>query len=120
MEDAMKKVLLTLVIGFGLNSLARAAQFAPQPVLPMGETVSVAELRVPLAAANELRLSLKRIDSGNLLESAKHLEKAVRIDDQIPAAHHNLGVCYLRLGEYEKAVREFQKASVLDSHLILS
>jgi tetratricopeptide (TPR) repeat protein len=73
-----------------------------------------------LATANELRRSLKQFDSGDLRESAKHLENVIRIDDQIPAAHHNLGACYLRLGEYEKAVREFQRASVLDSHLVLS
>jgi tetratricopeptide (TPR) repeat protein len=116
----MKKLLLGLLIGVGLNPLARAAQFAPQTVLPMGETVSVAELRVPAAAARELRLSLKQFDSGDLRESSNHLEKAIRIDDQIPAAYHNLGVCYLRLREYEKAVSAFQRASALDSHLIPS
>jgi tetratricopeptide (TPR) repeat protein len=71
-----------------------------------------------MAAAKELRLSVERFDSGNLRESAKHLEKAIRIDGRIPAAHHNLGVCYLRLREYEKAIIEFQKAAALDSHLI--
>jgi tetratricopeptide (TPR) repeat protein len=114
----MKKLLMGLVIGLGLNPMAHAAQFAPQPVLPPGERVSVAELRVPIAAAKELRLSLKQFDTGNLRESAKHLEKAIRIDDRIPAAHYNLGVCYLRLREYEKAVSEFQKAAALDSRLI--
>ena len=116
----MKKLVMGLVIGLGLNPMTHAAQFAPQPVLPPGETVSVAELRVPTAAAKELRLSVERFDSGKLRESAKHLEKAIRIDDRLPAAHHNLGVCYLRLQEYEKAVSEFQKASALDSHLIPS
>jgi tetratricopeptide (TPR) repeat protein len=114
----MKKLLMGLVIGLGLNPTAHAAQFAPQPVLPPGETVSVAELRVPTAAAKELRLSVERFDSGKLRESAKHLERAIRIDDRIPAAHNNLGVCYLRLQEYAKAASEFQKASALDSHLI--
>ena len=114
----MKKLLIGLVIGLGLNAPAHAAQFAPQPVLRPSETVSVAELRVPTAAARELRLSVEQFDSGKLRESAKHLEKAIRIDDRIPAAHYNLGVCYLRLQEYEKAVSEFQKAAALDSRLI--
>ena len=116
----MKKLLPALVIGLGPIPLASAAQFASQPMLPSGETVSVAQLRVPPAVAKELRLSLKQFDSGNLRESGKHLERAIRMDDQIPAAHNNLGVCYLRLQEYEKAAREFKKASALDSHLISS
>ena len=44
---------------------------------------------------------LKRFDPGNLRESAKHLEKVVRMDNQIPAAHNNLDACYLRLREYK-------------------
>jgi tetratricopeptide (TPR) repeat protein len=116
----MKKLLLGLAVGLGLTPFARAAQFAPKPALPPGETISVAELRVPMAAAKELRLSIKRFDSGDLRDSAKHLERAIRIDAQIAAAYCNLGVCHLRLHEYEKAVSEFQKASELDSHLIAS
>lgn len=115
----MSTRFFTFILGFAVSPVfCQATQFAPQPALPMGETVSVTELRVPSAAAKELRLSLKRFDSGDLRGSARHLEKAIQMDDHIPAAHHNLGACYLRLREYEKAVGEFQRALELDPHMM--
>jgi len=114
----MKRLLAGLALGFALNSNCLAKQFTPQSALPTGETISIKELRMRPAAAKELRVSLKRFDSGEFRDSARHLEKAIRMDDQVPAAHHNLGVCYLRLREYAKAADEFQRASDLDPRLI--
>jgi tetratricopeptide (TPR) repeat protein len=83
-----------------------------------GVTVSVRELLIPPAATKELRLSQQYFQSGNLRDTANHLEKAIQIYPQLPAARHNLGVCYVRLREYDKAVAEFRSASELDAHLI--
>jgi tetratricopeptide (TPR) repeat protein len=86
--------------------------------LPMGATVSVSELRIPAAAQKEWGLFQQTLQAGNLRDSVKHLTKAIQIYPQIPAAHQNLGACYVRLSEYEKAVVEFQKASEMDAHMI--
>ncbi|HET7209035.1 MAG TPA: tetratricopeptide repeat protein [Terriglobales bacterium] len=89
-----------------------------EPPLPGGTTVSVSNLLIPSSATKELRHSQQSFQSGDLRDTVKHLEKAIRIHPQLPAAHHNLGVCYVRLREYDKAVTEFQNASALDSHLV--
>ena len=112
----MKRLLWAMALGLALNPISSASQLAPESTFA-GETVSVAQLRVPVAASKELQVSLKRFDAGDLRDSAKHLQKAIRIDDRVPALHHNLGVCYLRLREYEKAVSEFQKASEIDPRM---
>jgi len=76
------------------GSFPQGRQSAPERDLQPGETISVAELRLPAAAVKELRKSLKRFYLGDVRDSAKHLEKALRIDDTIPVAHYNLGICY--------------------------
>jgi hypothetical protein len=80
------------------GSFPQGRQSAPERDLQPGETISVAELRLPAAAVKELRKSLKRFYLGDVRDSAKHLEKALRIDDTIPVAHYNLGICYGNLG----------------------
>lgn len=84
----------------------------------LGTTVSVNELRIPKKASKELRLAQRFFELGNSRESATHLEKAIRIYPGIPSAHYNLGVCYAHFGEYEKAAKEFQATSALDSGLV--
>ena len=93
---------------------------AGQPTESMPPTISVAEMRVPFAARKELMLFQRSFRSGNMQESAKHLEQAIQISPQNALAHHYLGVCYFRLSRYDKAVTEFQSASSLDEHLIQS
>jgi tetratricopeptide (TPR) repeat protein len=116
-ETADQLALLRLQVD---GSLPQTRQLAPERDLQLGETIAVADLRLPVPAAKELRLSLKRFHSGDLRDSARHLEEAILIDDTIPVAHYNLGICYLHLGQYEKAMSEFQKASAQDSRSIQS
>jgi len=52
--------------------------------------------------------------------SARHLERVIRIYPALPAAHHNLGVCYLRQKKFEKAIIAFQNASNMDPGFIES
>ena len=89
---------------------------APQP--PPGGTVSVNELSIPAAALRELQQYQRNFESGNIPDSVKHLEKAIKIYSHMPAAHQDLGVCYARLHEYDKAVAEFQSAATLDGHIV--
>jgi Tfp pilus assembly protein PilF len=76
--------------------------------------ISVSELNIPSAAARELERARRAYGSGDCRSTAAHLEKALRIYSDILSARNNLGVCYLQLREYEKAVAEFQSATQLD------
>lgn len=51
-------------------------------------------------------------------EAAKHVEKAIHIYPQLAGAHHNLGLCYARLNQFDKAIAEFQTATELDAQLV--
>ena len=85
---------------------------------PPGSTVSTTELHIPSAAVKQLQLSQRDFQSGKLRDSIKHLQKALHIYPNMADAHQDLGLCYYRLHEYDKALAEFQSASVLDAHLV--
>jgi len=73
--------------------------------------VSVNELRIPPKAIHELQQSLKAYKSGDWRDSATHLEKALSIDPQYYPAHNALGMLYVRLHEYQKALGEFEQTT---------
>ena len=77
-------------------------------------TVSVAELRIPPKATHELEQSVKAYRSGNWRDSATHLEKVLVLYPQFSPAHNVLGRLYVNLHEYEKALIEFEKATIAE------
>jgi tetratricopeptide (TPR) repeat protein len=85
---------------------------------PSGASVSVAQLRIPTAAMKELQVFQQKFAAGKLEEAAHHVEKAIRIYPQLAGAHHNLGQCYARLNQFDKAIAEFQTATALDAQLV--
>jgi tetratricopeptide (TPR) repeat protein len=85
-----------------------------------GGAVSVHTLKVPGAAMKEMQKFLKDFEAGKLDDSVKHAAKAIEIYPQWAAAHHNLGQTYARMGDYEKAIVEFQSAAELDTRLVRS
>jgi tetratricopeptide (TPR) repeat protein len=78
-----------------------------------GDTVSVGELKLPDKALQELQRSDKALRSGNMRESADHLEKALAIYPSLPYAHNQLGLRDAALKDYDKALDEFSKALTL-------
>src|SRR5262245_24898660 len=108
-------ILLAILTEAGFT---KGQQLNPRPSLPTVGTVSVAELRLPTAVLKELRIYQRFFGSGDMQNSARHLERAIRIYPAIPAAHHNLGVCYLRQKKFEKAIIAFQNASNMDPDFI--
>jgi tetratricopeptide (TPR) repeat protein len=86
---------------------------------PVG-AVSVDTLKIPEAAINEMRKFFKDFDAGKLDDSVKHASKAIEIYPRWAAAHHNLGQTFARMGEYDKAIAEFQNAAELDTRLVRS
>lgn len=85
-----------------------------------GGTVSVEALKIPGAAIKEMQKFFKDFDAGKLEDSIKHVSKAIEIYPEWPAAHHNLGQTYARIGEYDKALAEFQNATELDTQQVRS
>ena len=85
-----------------------------------GGAVSVETLKVPGAAMKEMQKFLKDFDAGKLDDSVKHVSKAIEIYPQWAAAHYNLGQTFARMGDYEKAIVEFQNAAELDGRLVQS
>jgi tetratricopeptide (TPR) repeat protein len=84
----------------------------------LGAKVSIAELQIPAAALKELQTFQQRFAAGKLEDAAKHMQKAIRIYPQLAGAHHDLGLCYARLNQYDRAIVELQSAAELDARLV--
>jgi tetratricopeptide (TPR) repeat protein len=85
-----------------------------------GGIVSVEHLKVPESAVKEMRKLFKDFDAGKLDDSVKHASKAIEIYPQWSVAHHNLAQTYARMGDYDKAITEFQTAAELDTRQVQS
>jgi tetratricopeptide (TPR) repeat protein len=85
---------------------------------PQGQhLVPVSQLRIPSKAIREFQRSQKAFQSGDLRNSAEHLQKALQIYPDFIQAHNSLGLRFLQLGEYEKALAEHEAALALDPRL---
>jgi tetratricopeptide (TPR) repeat protein len=82
-----------------------------------GGIVSAEFLKIPEPALREMQKFFKDFDDGKLQDSIKHISKAIKIYPQWAAAHHNLAQTYARMGDYDRAVPEFQSAAELDARL---
>jgi tetratricopeptide (TPR) repeat protein len=82
-----------------------------------GSSVPVSQLRIPSKAVKEVERSQKAFEAGDVRASADHLEKAVQIYPDFLQARNILGTRYVRLGEYDKALAEYQTALAIDPHL---
>lgn len=82
--------------------------------------VSIRQLAPPPPKARkEFALAAKALERGNLEESIRRLENAVRIWPEFIEAHNNLGVRFMQRGEYERAAAAFRQALTLDPHSVL-
>lgn len=87
-----------------------------QPAPSAPGTISAKRLlhRIPSKAAKEYRASLKASQAGDTRKCMEHLQKAIEIDPDYMEARNNLGVRYMALEQYDKAVAQFQKTVALD------
>ncbi len=81
-----------------------------------GSSVPVSQLRIPSKAVKEVQRSQKAFEAGDIRGSADHLEKAVQIYPDFLQARSILGTRYVRLGEFDKALAEYQAALAIDPH----
>ena len=76
--------------------------------------VPVTQLRIPFKASKEFERARKAFRSGELRSSAEHLQKAVQIYPDFLDAHNALGLRFIQIGEYQKALAEHEIALSLD------
>ena len=93
---------------------ARVASSSATPSRPAANPVPVSQLRIPSKALKEFERSQKAFHSGDVPTSVEHLEKALQIFPDFMQAHVALGLRFIQLGEYQKALTEHQTALSLD------
>ena len=93
-----------------------ASNLSPKP--PRGEgPVPVSQLRIPSKAMKEFTLAQKAYRSGDISGSTEHLQKALRIYPDFIEARNALGLRFIQLGEYQKAIAEHELALSLAPQL---
>lgn len=86
---------------------------------PPSGSVSLFELRhkVPAKALKEAREADKQLSkTKNMYAFIAHIQKAVAIDPDYLLARRNLGVAYLKTGQNEEALQQFQAVLERDPH----
>jgi tetratricopeptide (TPR) repeat protein len=109
----------TLETGDPLSTAIARARLGldPEPALPSpppGNPIPVSQLRIPSKAMKEFERSQKAFQSGDIPTSAEHLQKALQVYPDFLQAHNALGLRYVQLGEFQKALTEHQLALSLD------
>jgi tetratricopeptide (TPR) repeat protein len=79
-----------------------------------GNLVSVNQLRIPAKAIKEYERAQKAFQQSDVRASADHLQKALHIYPDFVQAHSALGVRFLQLGDFQKALAECEIARSLD------
>jgi tetratricopeptide (TPR) repeat protein len=116
-----RTILPTGGIDGGSGSLGSADPFhtfgsapEPAPLAVAGNTVPVSQLRIPFKAVKEFERARKAFQSGDIRTSADHLQKAVQIYPDFIDAHNALGLRFVQIGEYQKALAEHEIALSLN------
>src|SRR6266852_1378571 len=84
------------------------------PAPPAANPVPVSLLRIPSKALKEFERYNKTFHTGDLPASVDHLQKAQQIFPDYIQAHIALGLRFIQLGEYQKALTEHETALALD------
>jgi tetratricopeptide (TPR) repeat protein len=84
------------------------------PTRPAADPVPVSQLRIPSKAIKEFERYQKAFHSGDVPTSVEHLQKALQIFPDFIQAHIALGLRFIQLGEYQKALIEHEAALSLD------
>jgi tetratricopeptide (TPR) repeat protein len=93
---------------------SRAGSNSAAPAPPAADPVPVSQLRIPSKAIKEFERYQKAFHSGDLSTSVEHLQKALQIFPDFIQAHIALGLRFIQLGEYQKALIEHEAALSLD------
>jgi Flp pilus assembly protein TadD len=98
----------------------------PQPtpiaVPPPGspESVSVADLAIPESARTELAKGQDAFLAKNIDEAVKHFQKAIKLYEAYPQAHHLLGEAYAQKQQWPEAESALKRSIELEPTLAAS
>lgn len=97
-----------------LQALIRI-ELVPREKVPSGfaQVVSVAELLLPKDARKEFDRARTYVQRQECAKAVSHFEKGLRFHDKYASAHHDLGICYRKLGRLGLAEQSFLKAAAL-------
>jgi len=93
---------------------SRVASNSATPMPHAANAVPVSQLRIPSKALREFERYQKAFHSGDVPTSVEHLHKALQIFPDFIQARLALGLRFIQLGEYQKALTEHQTALALD------
>ena len=93
---------------------SRVASNSATPMPHAANAVPVSQLRIPSKALREFERYQKAFHSGDVPTSVEHLHKALQIFPDFIQAHLALGLRFIQLGEYQKALTEHETALALD------
>src|ERR1700720_686161 len=122
-QEKRRPVSAAGAVGRGLTSLGSFDSIPvvwsdpdldPTPPPPRRNPVPVSQLRIPSKAIKEFERSQKAFRSGDLRMSAGHLQNALQICPDFIQAHNALGLRFVQLGEYQKALAEHETALSLN------
>ncbi len=102
-----------------INSFVRPIWIYLDFLQEPSKAVKLAELAVIAFPEDPMAYNLlgwSQSGTGNYIEAEKNLKKAIASDDQLAAAHYNLGKLYEDQEEDEKALKSYQDAYSLDQN----
>jgi tetratricopeptide (TPR) repeat protein len=82
-----------------------------------GSTVDLGDVNIPEKARQEFSKGEVALRSKDMLQAAKHFQKAVKIYDNYPQAHRMLGETYLEQQDWPKAEAALGKSIALEPKL---
>jgi Tfp pilus assembly protein PilF len=100
----------THVDGTMSNVVLHLRSVKPRESLEGRSRVSVHELRIPDKARDEYEKGMANNAKNQFAEGAEHLEKATQLYPDYYEAQAQLGVSKMGLGDFDKAIGNFQKA----------
>jgi tetratricopeptide (TPR) repeat protein len=98
-------------ISWPLDDNVRAVPWPSRKRSPAQQIVSVNSLRhrIPKEARRAFERALRLTERADAEGAVKELDKAIELDPDFAAAHHNLGVQYAWLGRYQEAEAQFRR-----------
>lgn len=80
------------------------------------ETIFSEVVKASPTASNLAYLAIAESANGQLNDSLKHFQEAVRLGNDSPDLHYYYGLTYLRIGQYEPAIAQLKAALTRSPH----
>jgi tetratricopeptide (TPR) repeat protein len=105
-QHAERAVVLEPRSAEALETLGRVHLHRNQMDQALSAFLSALEIK-PQNAALMTNVGYVFLQRGDLTQARRYLERSIAVDDSIDESHNNLGIVLARMGERERALREF-------------